>query len=349
MSEVSAEVEARVERIHAEKLVVDMCWTTNPALPTSSFDGLSSLDRAIAGGIAGACNTVSFEHHTFRQALEELNKVRLLEQIAPTKFTIVYDTSDIEDAKRDGKLGSIVHFQTGSPVEDDWPNTLPVLHKLGLRVMQVTYNETNLLGSGCMEPHDLGLTGYGVQVVKAMNAMGILVDLSHVGRQTSMDTLRVSRDPVLFSHCNADALTPHPRNITDEEIRALRDNGGVIGVVSWDPICARTPGVQSTLDDFLAHMDYLIDLAGPDHVGIGTDINENFSAMPIPSMYEIQYGQVSAEALVANRAKKRVIGFERLEDVRNVTRGMIARGYSDEDIAKVLGGNFMRVAAAVWR
>ena len=356
MTDLSEDQQKRADRLAHDSILVDMCWTTNPVMPMSAFDGKSSLDRALAGGITAAANTLVGERASFRQSLQEINQLYLLEQVERKKVIVVHTVGDILRAKEEGKLGTIIHFQTGTPVEDDWPNTLPVLHKLGLRIMALTYNEKNLIGSGCHEPRDEGLTAYGIQVVKAMNALGILIDLSHVGRHTAMETVRLSKAPVLFTHSNADTLTPHMRSMTDEMIRALRDNGGVIGIASYAPFCVQKEGAKPTITDFLDHLEYMLDLAGEDHVGIGTDINENVTVFPIPAPYELQYGPIVAEthhglaipARHTDGGPVRVKGFERLENINNVARGLVARGHSDELVVKILGGNFMRVAREVW-
>jgi len=174
--------------------------------------------------------------------------------------------------------------------------------------------------------------------------MGIIIDLSHVGMQTSMDAIEMSEDPVLFTHSNVYAISPHVRNLPDEVIKAVAAKGGVIGAVTWEPITAR-PGKEGVLGDMLDHIDYIVNLVGVDHVGIGSDRNDCMRVMPILSDFEARY------AYMIQGQKKRgpgIDGYDEVEDIINVTRGLVARGYSDEDIKKVLGGNFMRVARKVW-
>jgi membrane dipeptidase len=338
------EQEKRATKLHDEALVVDMLWSTNPTQPTPIVDGKDAVTRAAESGLTAANNTVSAFTESFRQALAAINQVYVLAAARASEVKLVKGTSDIEDCKRTHRFGTVIGFQTASPLEDDWTNTLPVLYRLGLRIMQLTYNERNLLGSGCLEPSDDGLTAYGRQVVKGMNALGIICDLSHVGKRTALDALRWSNQPVVFSHCNVAALNPHPRNLEDDAIRAVRDVGGIIGVVAWDTICRTRPDTPSTMEDFFAHLEYLVEMAGVDHVGIGTDLNENFRALPIPSGFELQYGGGAAAPPAPG-----VQGFEWVQEFRNVTREMVRRGYSDENITKILGGNFMRVAKEVWK
>lgn len=354
---VESEVAARAQRLLEESSFIDMCWTTNPALPMEVVDGKDSLTRALAGGLVAAGNTLVGERDGFRRSLEEINRLHLLVQGRGEETLIAFDTRDIERAKREHKVANIILFQTGSPIEDDWPNLLPVLYRLGLRILQLTYNERNLIGCGCHEPHDEGLTAYGRQVVKALNALGIIIDLSHVGHVTALEVARLSKSPVIYSHSNAAALCPHARNISDDEIAAVRDTGGVIGVVAWAPLC-RPPDSsgQPGLDQFLDQIDYMLEHAGPDHVGIGTDINENIPALTTPFPFQLQYGpilgsrrhEISTGSDGGDPAASRVAGFERIEDIINVIAGMMARGYTDELIHKILGENFLRVARQVW-
>jgi len=330
---------SRADAVHRRSVVVDMGLTTNFTRPTPYINGEDALDRALKGGLSVACQTlVGSTNRSFREAIREINNVYRLVESKPHKVLVVRKSADIERAKMEGKMGYVMAFQNADPLEDDWINTLPVLQRLGVRIISITYNERNLLGSGSKEPHDGGLTAYGAQVVRGMNRMGIIIDLSHVGTQTSVDTIALSADPVLFTHSNVRSLNPHPRNLPDEVIKAVAAKGGVIGINTWEEFCTQAPKLNATLSDFLDHMDYVVKLVGVDHVGIGSDVNENWSALPIRSDYETMYGY-RAPGLA---------GYTYVHEIINVTRGLVARGYTDEDISKVLGGNFMRVARQVW-
>ena len=343
--ELTSEQQQRADALHQRSIVVDMLWSTNPAEPTPLIDGKNALDRAIDAGLTAANNTLAGANTNFRDAIKEINKVYRLLESEPDKTLLVQTTADIERAKAERKLGIIMGFQNASPLEDDWINTLPVFHKLGVRIIQLTYNENNLLGSGCTEPRDGGLTAYGRQVVRALNRLGIIIDLSHVGQQTAREAIELSEDPVIVSHANTYALTPHVRNLPDDTIKALAAKGGVMGIVAWNVICATRPGVKPSLSDYLDHLDYVVNLVGVDHVGIGSDINENFRAMPIRSDFETRYSYMLTDP---SEKAPAVEGFQWVHELPNVTRGLVARGYSDEDIQKILGGNFLRVARAVW-
>jgi len=337
----------RADSIHHNSIVVDLALVTNLAKPTPIIDGEDALDRVIRiGGItAGVQTLIGSEDRTFRAALKEMNILHRLANQKPEKVIIVTKSSHIEKAKDEGKIGLIMGFQGCEPLEDDWMNTLSVLYRMGARVMALTYNEQNLLGSGCTEPKDNGLTAYGTQVVRGMNQLGIIIDLSHVGMRTAMDAIELSKDPVIFTHSNVNAITPHARNLPDETIKAVAVKGGLIGIVAWEPICAR-PGKEGTLSDFLDHLDYIVNLVGVDYVGIGADRNDNMRAMPIRSDFEVRYSYMLKNNI--KKAAPGVQGYDEVHDIINVTRGLVARGYSDGDIKKILGGNFMRVSRQVW-
>ncbi|MGC1406460.1 MAG: membrane dipeptidase, partial [Candidatus Dormiibacterota bacterium] len=338
-SQQTLDVDARVSRIHREGILIDMAWATNPSRPTPIVEGQTALHRAIGAGITAANVTVADYHDDFRKALIEMNKIDLLRQAESGKVILVEGVEDVRTAKREGRLGIVTQFQTATPLEGDWQNTLRVLFRLGLRVLQLTYNEHNIFGDGCFEPHDRGLTAWGLQLVQALNSYGIIVDISHAGSRTAMDILKASSRPVICSHANAAALTPHPRNLSDDLIKAVGDSGGVIGATAVGSFCATKAGRSTGLSAYLEHIDYLVGLIGPDHVGIGSDIGEDTALLPIPSDYEIQYGRTTVEAEGTGPNSFVIEEFDRLNKLRAVTAGLVARGYTDDVIRKILGGN----------
>lgn len=345
--ELQEEELKKADKLHRDSIVIDMLMSTKFTEPTPVINGADALERAITiGGITAAHQTlVGSENRTFREAVKEINKMYRLAEQKSDKALIVTKTDDIKRAKAEGKLGLIMAFQGANPLEDDWLNTLPALYRLGIRVMALTYNERNLLGYGCTEPKDEGLTAYGRQVVRGMNQLGMLIDGSHVGLRTVMDAIELSEDPVVFTHSNVNAICPHERNLPDEVIKVVAETGGVIGIAAWEPICAR-PGKEGTLADFLDHIDYIVNLVGSaDNVGIGSDRNDNMRVMPTRSDFELRYRYMLKNA---KKVSPGLVGYDEIHDIVNVTKGLVARGYKDEDIKKILGGNWMRVASQVW-
>jgi len=337
--------EAEARRIHDAAIVVDAELSGYFTRPAPIVDGKDYLQRALDGGITAAVQTLAGGNTNFRGALAHINECYQLLEVEPARTMLVRSSRDIEEAKRERKLGLIFGFQDATPLEDDWTNLLPACWRLGVRVIQLTYNEHGRLGSGCLEPNDLGLTAYGRQVIGGMNRLGVMLNLSHTGEKTSFDAIEASQDPCIISHANATKLTPHPRNKSDVLIKALAAKGGVIGVVAWSPLAVLKPGVAPTVDDLVTHIDYIVDLVGVDHVAIGTDINEAFRVMPIPSSFETQY---SFQLVGFKGRAPAVEGFSQVHEFPNVTRALLDRGYKEADVKKILGGNFMRLAKAVW-
>ncbi len=154
-------------------------------------------------------------------------------------------TADILVAKAAGKTGIVLGFQNTCAVEDDL-DLLAVFHELGVRVMQMAYMDANYAGQGCLERLDAGLTNFGLEMVAEMNRLGILIDLSHVGPRTTLDTIEASAKPVAFTHANPKSLCAHPRNKSDEAIKALARKGGVIGATIFPPFLPAATGHPAT-------------------------------------------------------------------------------------------------------
>jgi membrane dipeptidase len=256
----------------------------------------------------------------------------------------VRSVEDVFAAEREGRVGIILGWQNTSPIEDDL-SRLALFHELGLRVAQLTYNTQNFVGSGCYESRDSGLSDFGRETVGQMNALGIAIDLSHVGSRTSRDAVLTSSTPVAYTHVCPAALKAHPRNKSDEELRLLADRGGMVGVTpfAW---FLREP----TLDAFLEAVEHIIGVAGEEHVGVGTDFSEG-------------HGSEFLEWIMRDKGRGRLVisepldqvslalppGLERLSDWPNLTTAMERRGWSELRITRVLGQNWLRFFGDVWR
>jgi membrane dipeptidase len=341
MLSLTPDQDERARKVHRDAIVIDICITTNPAKPTPYHDGGYALDRLLKGGTSAANVAICSGNDNFRRAVTEINILRRFVKSASDKVVLVEAVSDIHKAKLEGKTGIVLFLHTSSPLEDDWFNTVPVLHALGVRVMQLTSDETNLLGSCIYEPTDNGLTAYGRQVVRALNANGIIVDASHAGEQTVRDAASWTNAPMIYSHINAYALFPNQRNAHDDTLKAVAETGGVIGTSAWDIALEREPGHQPTLSDLLDNLDYCANLVGIEHVGVGTDLNENDRTLPMQPAANLIY-------LSPSYQERYLPEFGWLSEFPNITRGLVERGYSDEDIKKIMGGNFLRVAEQVW-
>jgi membrane dipeptidase len=223
-----------------------------------------------------------------------------------------------------------------------------LLHTLGVRIIQLTYNERNLVGDGCYESTNVGLSRFGRDVIREMNAAGVLVDLSHCGEQTTLETIEFSEFPVAVTHANAYALFPHPRNKSDAVIRLLAERGGVIGANAY-PLFFRN-GYVTTIAEYLDVIEYLIGLAGIDHVAIGTDFCHGRSPEWFRWVNSTSHGRRPPDRMPEiPHPHRQLVGFEDARRFGDLCAGLFERGYSESDVRKVLGENWLRLFSQVWR
>ena len=269
----------------------------------------------------------------------------------PDVLARVRRVADIAAAKQSGRTGIIYGFQDGVAFETDL-SRLDDLYRLGLRIVQPTYNRRNLLGDGCLEPANAGLSKSGVEAIAKMNELGILIDLSHCGRQTAADAIKASTKPVAFTHTGCAALNDHPRNRTDTELRAVADKGGVSGIY-FMPFLSE--GRQPTAADIVRHLEHMIQVAGEDHVSIGTDggvsteiVDDEFRELFKENVRRRREAGISAPGeteegyLFANELNTP----RRLETLSGMLSG---RGHSDARIEKILGANLVRLFGDTWK
>ena len=218
----------------------------------------------------------------------------------------------------------------------------------------MTYNKSNYIGTGCTETIDRGLTDFGREAVKKMNELGIVIDLSHCSRQTALDVLRISEKPVVFSHADMKALSPNPRNRSDEELMLLKKNGGVIGLTSWGPLCWNpAKKTRPTLDEYIDHIDYVVDKIGIEHIGFGCDNTlDDYKDLKGIKEQSLLYPEVVGEYnefVGIDPDIRHAEGFKGVWEIDKVVSRLKERGYTTEDINKFLGGNFFRVMKNVWK
>ena len=204
----------------------------------------------------------------FEGTIKNLGLIQALVEKYPETFTIVRNHSDISRAKRDNRLGIIPGFQDTTFLEED-PGRIEMFRNLGVRIMQITYNNRGAFGDGCLEPGNAGLSKAGTAAVKKMNDIGVAVDVSHSGYRTTQEAISASSKPVLISHAGCAAVYPHPRNKPDEILKSLADRGGYFGVYLM-PYLVASPAVP-TREHVLDHLLHAINVCGADHVGIGSD------------------------------------------------------------------------------
>ena len=250
---------------------------------------------------------------------------------------------DIKKAQAEGKVGIILGWQNTSAIESDL-NKLQIFYDLGIRVAQLTYNTQNLVGSGCWESKDGGLSDFGKDVVLEMNRLGMVIDLSHVGPKTSLETINISKSPVTYTHC-CPAIKKHPRNKTDEQLKQIANNGGMIGFASYTPFLPK--GSNSNIDDCVEAMDYLINIVGEDQVGIGTDWVQDQDI----SFFEYLQRDKGTGRYVSQPYKDvppMPKGIKRLSQFQNFVPAMERAGWSTKRIEKVLGQNWYLFFKKIW-
>jgi membrane dipeptidase len=213
---------------------------------------------------------------------------------------------------------------------------------MGVRVVQLCYNTQNLVGTGCYE-RDGGLSDFGREVITEMNRVGIMVDLSHVGGNTSSEAIAFSKKPVCYSHCLPSGLKEHPRNKSDEQLKEIADAGGFIGVTMFAPFLKR--GIDATVEDYIEAIDYVVNLVGEDTVGIGTDFTQGYSVDFFDWLTHDKgrYRRLTNFGKVVNPEGIRTIG-----EFPNLTAAMQRAGWSETRIRKIMGENWVRVFRDVW-
>ena len=341
---MATQTDATAQDLYANSVVID-------GLNVSNWDSPAVYESLSSGGVTAINATIA----TWDNFLETLNNItgwmtRFREMSGVV--TQVTTSEDIRQAKRDGKVGVILGFQNASPIENNLER-LALFHVLGVRIIQVTYHEANLLGSGCYERYDYGLTHFGVDAVREMNRLGILMDLSHVGVRTTMDTIELSEQPVAITHANARSYHDMARNKELDAIKLLAEKGGVIGATCITSML-RT-GFDSTIEDYVDAIDYLVEQVGIDHVGIGTDYTQD---QPVSFWKYISAQQGTSFPLKAI-ADAPPIDYATVnyyptdlgtpDKLPNLTRPLLDRGYKPDDVAKVLGGNWLSLFEQVWR
>lgn len=293
------------------------------------------------GGITAANCTCSV-WEGFRATMENMAQWRQWFDAYQDLLQPVRRVSDIRSAKSDGKVGIIMGWQNATAIEDQL-DFLPLFSDLGVRIIQLAYNTQNLVGSGCYESHDGGLSDFGRDLVDEMNRLGILVDLSHVGAKTSDDTIRHSQKPVCYSHTCPFSLKHHPRNKTDEQLKFIADQGGFVGVTMFPPFLPQ--GAQSTLYDYLAAIEHTINICGEDQVGIGTDMTQGYGQ----DFFDwITHDKGTGRKLTDFGEIKNPPGFQRLGEFPNLTAAMEHRGWPETRIRKIIGENWVNLLSEVW-
>lgn len=348
---ITAELEARAARLHQQSVIIDGMCLDHIEDPISKLRfNTPYVQRYRAGGIT-AFNHAGAAATRFRDAAKHIRRWQHRIRSNPDVAVFVTKADDIRRAKAEGKLGVIVGSQTADIMEDD-TDFLEPLYALGFRILQLTYNERGLLGDGCQETHPAGLSDLGVAAIREMNRIGMLIDVSHAADKTAYEAAETSASPIIISHTACSALRANPRGAADDVIRAVARKGGVIGIFFLPFLLDAQGRTSATMEDFMRHIDHVVDLVGVDHVGFGSDLTEEI--VPAEMMME-----TGAMGVKPNKPYKPSVypplpwifppEINSTSKYGNITLHLLARGYTEEETAKIMGGNWLRVYEQVWK
>jgi len=260
----------------------------------------------------------------------------------PDLFSLVSTAADLDRAKAQRKIAVIMGVQNSEHFRE--PKDVRTFYQLGQRCSQLTYNSQNLLGSGGTDRIDGGVSDFGVEIIKAMNEVGMLVDVSHCGDRTTLDAIELSPKPIAITHSNCRALNNHPRLKTDEAIVKLAAKGGVMGITGVRNFVRDQE--PTTVEHMVDHIDHVVKLVGIEHVGIGSDADLNgYDDMPAEQQKMLRAAYKSSYAF---RDKLDTDGFDHPKKIFDLTEALVRRGYSDDNVTAILGGNFRRLLGATW-
>ena len=358
----TTEQEARVKGLFENTLMIslhDHCFVAPDNLDeffefrrwgrdTTSYEGLSvsGLDAVFDNLMNGTAMITSRGGWKWDDIIYDLG-IRLSDLAHQEMVVLATTTEDIVRAKQNGQIAFVVSLEGAAMIENEL-DRIDILYGFGVRCLGIAYSEANALGSGLKEPHDGGLTTFGRQAVKRMNKLGIAIDVSHSGDRTSMDTVEASDKPIFITHAGARALWNSNRLKPDEVIRACADKGGVIGIEAAPHTTITKNNPRHSIESFMEHFEYCAELVGIDHVAFGPDAL-------FGDHVGLHHTLSDALSIGASRGKLEypkvewVDGLESpAEAFPNIVRWLVTHGYSDEDIAKAVGGNVMRVLKEAW-
>jgi membrane dipeptidase len=313
-----------------------LLWDQHCCLPLTPAADVGDLLRFREIGASFVSINVGYAPNDADSTLGILESFR--RQLAEDeRFLLAASAADVATAHASGRLAVAFDLEDANPL-DGRLELVERYHQLGVRTLVPTYNYRNAAGSGCMDTDDEGLTAYGRAMVREMNRVGMVPDGSHSSVRTGLDLCEVSTGPVIYSHSCMRSVWEHERNITDEQARACAATGGVIGITGVGIFLGPN---DISIDALIRHLDYAVELVGPDHVGIGTDFPFD------QSDFDREFAE-NAELFPESYRRWGPIRFLSPEALSPLAAALSARGYPDETIGGILGGNFLRVAGQAW-
>ena len=329
-------------RLHRDSIVIDASAVVYRREQRRTIQ----WDRYAEGGITATNHTVSDPDLGYVDTLAQIGDARRWIDANADKVMLATSAADIERAHADG-IGAILFGPQDAGFLDFDLGRLHIVHDLGVRILQLTYQRRNCIGDGCQEANPGKLSDFGRAVVREMDALRMVIDVSHTSEATSFDVIENAERPVVLTHAHPAKLTPHIRAKSDELLTQIAATGGVVGLTTLSTfVQLNDSGRRPTVDDYLAHIDYLVDLIGPDHVGIGSDLDESLSeeevaALPNQEFVATWFGPYDWESHLVAYLTEAV-------ELPIIAVGLAARGYDDTTVRKILGGNFLRVFREVW-
>lgn len=337
---------ARTLRLIERSLVIDMLAPLKLDFTPEAF-ALPASEQEMtmfrASGITGFHNSVGLGGPTVVE--DTLSFLAAWQGYAGRNsqlYSLVGTAADLDRAKQQGKIAVIMGVQNAEHFRE--AKDVKTFYQLGQRCAQLTYNSQNFIGTGGTDRIDGGVSDFGAGIIKAMNEAGMLIDVSHCGDRTTLDAIELSPKAIAITHSNCRALNNHPRLKTDEAIRKLAAKGGVMGITGVrNFVRDREP---TTVEHMVDHIDHVVKLVGIEHVGIGSDADlKGYDDMPEDQQKMLR---ASYKASYAFRDKLDTDGFDHPQKVFDLTEALIRRGYSDDNITAILGGNFRRLLGATW-
>lgn len=312
------------------------------------IDGLQYInwDRALfekthASGISTVHVTIAYWEN-FREVIENITQWHRHFERNADIITPVRCAADILDAQKQNKLGILFGFQNCSPIEDDL-GLIQALYEMGVRIMQLSYNNQSLLASGCYEDRDSGITRFGRQAIQEMNRVGMLIDMSHSAERSTLEAIELSERPIAITHANPSFFHPALRNKSDTVLKTLAESGGMLGC-SLYPFHLKN-GTDCSLQEFCQMMADTVDMMSIDQVAIGSDMCEGWAYDTLQWMrsgrwtFAADFGEGSAN----NKAwPKQPDWFKGSQDIMNIALGLQEVGFAQDEIDKVMGLNWLR-------
>lgn len=328
-------ISANAERIYHGALVWDMVWPLEPWCG----NGWDQLNQFRADGYNVVSVTLAGDNHSISEAVQRVAAARKEVLSRPDKWLLVESVADIKQAQNDGKLAVAFHFE-GTRCFERNLDMIESFYRLGIRHTLLAFNQANSAGGGCAEKCDGGLSHLGRRLITEMERVGMLLDLSHTGRRTSMEALEIASLPAIFSHSNSDVLAPHFRNLTDEQALACAATGGLVGVSSSNEYL----GVATaSAEAIFRHIDYFAELLGSEHVGLGFDVV--FDAKALSNWIRTRPDEWPGKDDPAWPG----FNYGLPEQLPQVTAMMLDHGYEEQAVLNILGQNYFRICSDVWK